>query len=107
MVAPGAYGLGAFKGLAEGGIEELEEFRFNCSWKLRTSSSSSTMRFSSSAHRGQPGVEADVPSLMRGTITDGQHQARAITRRKGVEVTQATTADEAIARKHTPYHTGN
>ncbi len=40
-------GLGASSGLAEGGMEELDEFRFSRSWRSRTRASSSAIRLRS------------------------------------------------------------
>ena len=64
-------GFGASIGLAEGGIEELDEFRLSRSWRSRTvacrsriNASSSTIRCSSWTHPGQTGVGDGDPSLI-------------------------------------------
>jgi len=62
--------LGSVKGLAEGGIEELDEFRLSRSWRLRTTASSSAIRLQSSTHSGQAGVGDDERSFMPRENTD-------------------------------------
>ena len=62
--------LGGTRGLAEGGIEELDEFWLSRCWRSRTRASSSANRSRSRAHWGQAGVGDDEESLMPRDNTD-------------------------------------